>query len=84
MCEFSVPFGATPDELVKGAKAGIEGRGGSFVGDTRTGDFVIKTPVGAVKGGYTIRGSEISVKITKKPFVVTCKVIEQKFAGYLK
>lgn len=78
MCLFSIPFSGSADSLMQRAKQGIEGTGGFFAGDSAQGSFQAKTPMGSIKGSYQILGQEISLAITKKPFLLSCSTIQKE------
>jgi hypothetical protein len=77
MCEFSIPFSGDPESLMKRARQEIERAGGVFNGDFTQGNFEAKTPLGSIHGSYQIAGQEIFLAIIKKPFLLSCKRIEQ-------
>lgn len=77
MCNFTLPFQGSAEELVERARQGIEEAGGHFEGNTSNGSFEITSPV-TIKGQYEIKGQEISITITKKPFFVSCNRIESE------
>jgi hypothetical protein len=55
----------------------------NFEGDTRSGTFSGKSSfLGAVEGEYEINGDEVTIKITSKPFLISCKVLESKIREY--
>jgi len=78
MCQFTIPFAADKESLINRAKQEIESSGGSFQGNSTEGSFRAKTPVGAIEGSYLIEGQSISLGITKKPFLLSCKRIEKE------
>lgn len=82
-CNFTIPFSQTPEELIAKAKKGIIGGGGGFTGDVTSGDIVVPTPIGTIKGSYTIHNSVIEITITDKPFFVSCKRIEEELRKQL-
>ncbi len=82
-CTIHIDFNTTADQLVSQAQAAIINAGGQFSGDTGSGDFGISTPLGSVKGTYTIVGQQIIILITDKPFLVSCNKIETELRRYL-
>lgn len=58
---------------------------GSFEGDMRSGTFSGNaSALGTVKGEYKVSGNEVTIKITSKPFIVPCKVLESKIRDYFR
>ena len=61
----------------------ITSKGGSFSGDTTQGQFSGVTPVGNVKGKYTVNADkDIEITITDKPFIAPMSIIENKIRDY--
>ena len=65
------------------AKNAIRGAGGEFEGNDETGEFRLSTPVGSVKGNFTIEDSTLVVNISDKPMFITCSKIEKEIRKYL-
>lgn len=80
MCQFNIPFSGQADSLLQRAKQEIERAGGFFTGDSAQGSFQAKTPIGSIEGSYQIFGQEISVAITKKPFLLSCSRIQKELS----
>jgi hypothetical protein len=56
---------------------------GTFEGDMRSGTFSGNASLlGTVAGEYKITGNKVTIKITSKPFMVPCKVLESKIKDY--
>lgn len=76
----------TKDELsatLKRVETTITSKGGQFSGDTRTGNFAGTTPIGMVKGQYTVlNDKDIEITITDKPFLAPQSIIENKIRDY--
>jgi hypothetical protein len=81
-CNFSIQFVISADEVAQKARTGIMGAGGSFQGNSDTGNFSVPTPLGDISGSYAIQQSVIHVTISSKPFLVSCGVIERQLQGY--
>lgn len=47
------------------------------------GDFEVKTPIGLFKGSYMYFNQIISIKLEKKPFFISSKLIENEVKKYL-
>jgi hypothetical protein len=77
MCNFTIPFTGSAKDLLARAKKAITGAGGTFKGNTSKGSFQISSPV-LIVGSYTVSGQNLDVKITKKPFFITCARIESE------
>lgn len=84
MCQFNLPFSGAADSLMQRAKQEIEGTGGSFTGDSSQGNFHAKTPIGSIYGSYQIVGQQISLAITKKPFLLSCNRIQKELSEVMR
>lgn len=82
-CNFTLEFTGSPEELVSRAKQAIQHAGGTFDGDSAAGAFDLKTPLGTVKGNYTLQENAIQVQITQKPLLLSCARIEDELRNYL-
>ena len=78
MCKFSIPFTSGPAALVQRASVAINQAGGTFTGDDTSGEINVRTPIGLVVGSYNISGQEIQIQIIKKPFLLSCRRIENE------
>jgi hypothetical protein len=78
MCNFNIPFTGSADSLILRAKQEIERAGGSFIGDAIQGNFQGQTPLGSIQGSYQVIGQELSISITKKPFLLSCNRIQRE------
>lgn len=78
-----ISFTQSSKELLAGAKSAITGAKGTFEGDTSSGAFKVPVGIGDIEGKYTIAESVIHIDITKKPILVTNKMIEKKLRSYL-
>ena len=83
MCDFSINFTGTPQDLISKAETAINDAGGAFTGNETAGSFSTPTPLGQIKGSYTITGSTINISITKKPMLLSCATIESQLRKYL-
>lgn len=84
MCQFNIAFHANAESLIRRARQEIERTGGVFTGDTTQGTFKAKTPIGSIAGAYTITGQVITLSITKKPLLLSCRRIEKELAGVMR
>jgi hypothetical protein len=84
MCNFSIPFSGDAVSLMKRAQQEIESSGGAFSGDASQGNFQAKTPLGSIQGNYQIQDQTISLNITKKPFLLSCKRIQKELSEVMR
>ena len=80
-------FTITPKDSLEATldrvKTTITNKGGSFSGDTQEGQFAGVTPIGMVKGKYTVTANNnIEIAITDKPFLAPMGIIEGKIRDY--
>lgn len=78
MCQFTIPYTGSADNLIGRARNEIQNAGGSFAGDMSHGNFEVKTPLGMVRGTYRMAENSISIAISKKPLLVSCSRIERE------
>ena len=84
MCRFNFPFSGASDSLMSRAKTAIENAGGAFNGNETNGTFQVKTPLGIVGGEYGIVEHEISIYVSNKPFLLSCKRIEKELSKVMR
>jgi hypothetical protein len=82
-CDFPLEFAGSPDELISRAKQAIQNVGGTFSGDSASGAFELKTPLGRVRGNYSIEENAIRMQISEKPLLLSCGRIEEELRKYL-
>lgn len=82
MSRFTVTPNDSMKETLDRVKQTITSKGGSFNGNTERGEFAGVTPIGKVKGKYTVNGKDIEIVITDKPFVAPMSVIEDRVRNY--
>jgi hypothetical protein len=88
MASFNIDYPGKSNEFVVNANQAIKTKGGVFSGDSTKGTFSLKTLVGVVQGNYqviseaTSAQTKIAVTITKKPFIVPMKKIQEVITGY--
>ena len=80
---FKIPYAGSPKELLSVVKKTITKYNGTLDGDVHEGSFVMPVGIGNVEGNYTIANSEISINITKKPLIVTGKMIENQLRKHM-
>jgi hypothetical protein len=82
---FNITVSGDIAALLEKARSQTIEPGVSFEGDMRSGTFFGKSSImGAVEGKYEISGYEVTIKITSKPFFVSCKVLESKIRDYFR
>jgi len=74
-CNFSISFSGSPEEVLGKAKTAVEKQGGTFAGDTNSGDFSINV-FGTISGSYTVSGNQLNIVIDEKPLMIPCGAIE--------
>ena len=83
MSRFTVASNGDLTATLERVEKTITGKGGSFSGDTTQGQFSGVTPVGNVKGKYTVNANkDIEITITDKPFIAPMSIIENKIRDY--
>ncbi len=83
MCNFSITFQGSAQDLANKLRTEITKRGGTFDGDATRGTFSIPTPIGKISGSYTISGQALDVTIFNKPMLVSCKTIQDYVEEYI-
>ncbi|MES2591996.1 MAG: hypothetical protein V4608_08935 [Bacteroidota bacterium] len=81
MCKFSLPYSGSSAELILKVKTEINKAGGQFEEHKRT--FSFKTPVGEIVGSFVLETSAIKISIEQKPFLVSCRKIEDEMKAYI-
>lgn len=79
-CNFSIPFSASPEQVLSKARSAVQGQGGSFEGNATNGLFDVTVMGNTIKGSYSVTGQNLDIVIDSKPFFVPCSTIE----SYLK
>ncbi|MDB5197296.1 MAG: hypothetical protein JWP88_1667 [Flaviaesturariibacter sp.] len=79
-CNFSIPFSGEATGVLAKAKAAVQKQGGTFTGDTNSGQFGVSVFGNDIAGSYTVTGNNMNIVIDSKPFLVPCSAIE----GFLK
>ena len=82
-CNFEVEVTKPMDGLIEHAREGIRNAGGTFEGDSKSGNYSIPTPLGKVVGTYTVEQNTIHFEINEKPLLVGCKKIESELRKQL-
>ena len=83
MSRFTVASNGDLTATLERVEKTITSKGGSFTGNTTQGQFSGVTPVGNVKGKYTVNANkDIDITITDKPFIAPMAIIENKIRDY--
>jgi hypothetical protein len=83
-CNFSIPFSGSPSDVLNRAKSAVQSQGGAFKGDDNSGMFQVSVMGSAIKGSYTVMGSELNITIDSKPFLIPCNTIENFLRAQLR
>ena len=81
-CSFSIPFSGSAEDIFNKAKAAVEKQGGSFNGDTGSGNFTISV-FGTINGSYSVSGQQLNIEIDDKPMMIPCAAIENALKSQL-
>ncbi|MFL9843683.1 hypothetical protein [Flavobacterium rhizosphaerae] len=81
--QFTVKYPGDKAGLLNKIKSTI-GNKGKLAGNEQQGSFEGDTPVGSFEGTYLIEGDDITITITKKPFLVSNSRIQEEFEKALK
>ena len=84
MCTFSVPFQIPTEEIISKLSSTILSNKGSFEGTNSSGNLKVPTPIGSVAAEYEVNGQSLDVRITNKPFLLSCAQIESYIKQFLK
>lgn len=82
-CNFSIPFSASPADVLKRAQAAVHDQGGNFRGDGTSGAFELTVLGSSINGSYQISGQEINITIDNKPFMIPCSTIRSYLTKHL-
>jgi len=72
--KFTINLTCSATEALDKAKCAVESSGGQLTGDTVSGNF----SGSGVIGVYQMSGSDVTITITKKPFIAPMSLIESK------
>lgn len=82
-CNFTLEYTKPKAEMVSKLEAAILGQHGLFQGDETSGEFSFSAMGFSFRGNYIIRGDQIAVEVTDKPFLVPCSKIESEIKKYM-
>lgn len=74
----TLPKGTDVNAALKQLEDGIKDAGGSFAYSSGCGTFKVK----GVEGLFTLKGSDVTITINKKPMLATHGLIERKIREY--
>ena len=83
-CDFSIPFSGDAETVLTKARNAVQSQGGTFNGDSNSGDFHVSVFGNKIVGNYTVSEQTLNINITDKPFMVPCSAIENFLAGQLR
>lgn len=84
MCEFSIEFSGTPDEVLAKARKAVESQNGQLNGDAQQGNFNVSVFGNKIAGSYSVAAQQLHISITDKPFMVPCSAIESFLKSQVK
>lgn len=82
-CKFSIPSTLPATDIVSRASVAIKNAGGDFVSTDSGGVFNVPVTFGTISGSFEIISGSANVKITEKPFFVSCTKIENALTAYI-
>ncbi len=56
----------------------LRANGAQVSGSAGSGQLSISTPVGSIKGGWTIDGKSLAIEVSQRPSAVSCGQIESR------
>lgn len=83
MCNFSVPFNGSSQDVLSRARSAVQNQGGVFNGNETGGAFQISVMGSAIRGTYAVSGQNLMINIESKPFLIPCSTIESFLRGQL-
>jgi hypothetical protein len=75
---FNIPRPVDIHSTLKKTAQTVRNSGGNFNGDDESGRF----SGSGVEGAYSVGSSEITITITKKPFIALESFVRKKITGY--
>jgi hypothetical protein len=82
-CQFSIPFSGSADQVFNTAKSAVEKQGGTFSGNSSSGNFSIQV-FGTITGSYTVTGQQLEITIEDKPMMIPCSAIESALKAQIR
>ena len=75
-CNFNISFSGSAEEILNKAKSTVESQGGTFTGDTTSGQFNVSILGNTIAGSYSVNGNQLQMNIDTKPIFIPCNTIE--------
>lgn len=82
-CKITIIYPHPKEEAVEKLKTAVLNNGGRFSGDTTEGHLSVDTPLGFFEARYFIKDDTIDIDVLRKPFIISCKRIEEEIKKYL-
>ena len=82
-CHFSIPFTGSAEDVFNNAKSAVEKQGGTFNGNSSSGNFSIQV-FGTITGSYQVIGQQLDITIEDKPMMIPCSAIESALKGQIR
>lgn len=82
-CKFDIAISKEPAEIVQKAAEAIGHAGGALTGDSSAGEFQLPTPLGSIRGKYSLQQNVMQIEIGSKPMLLSCSRIEEELRNYL-
>ena len=83
MCELDFDVDDVATALARVRQA-LSGAGGQMEGDALAGTFGLATPIGAIKGAYSVAGQKVHISVQEKPMLLGCGMIEDRLKAALR
>ena len=81
-CDFSIPFTGNAEAVLAKARGAVQSQGGTFTGDTNSGDFHVSVFGNKIVGNYTVSGQTLIVNITDRTISATVEGRPIEWSGY--
>ncbi len=83
MADITIPLQEEKNSIHKKMTKAVAKAKGKLEGNEDNGNFEIPVAVGTIKGEYTINEDALEVKVTKKPMLVSNKMIQEALEKFL-
>lgn len=83
MADFKIPIAASRTSIFAKMKAAVEEAKGELSGNEEHGSFRIPIALGTIEGQFSITNEVLEVTVTKKPMLVSRKMIKQALEDFL-
>lgn len=78
-----IDYEKSTEKLFEKIKTLVKNQNGYINGNHLQGKFEVSSIIGVFKGEYHIKNKTISIKIDKKPFIISTKTIDKEIQKYL-